>query len=85
MPNLKSSKRRMVLSRKREARNRAVRSRIRTAIKKVRQTSDVHEAKATLLEALSILDRASRTRLLHPSRVARLKSQLQRKVNALGS
>ena len=83
MPNLKSSKKRMVLSRKREARNRAVRSRIRTAVKKVRQAADPGEAQAHLGEVISLLDRAGRARLFHPRRVARLKSQLQRRVNAL--
>ncbi len=83
MPNLKSSKKRMVLSRKREARNRAVRSQIRTAVNKVRQAADPGEAQARLGEVISLLDRAGRTRLLHPRRVARLKSQLQRRVNAL--
>ncbi|MSR23104.1 MAG: 30S ribosomal protein S20 [Gemmatimonadetes bacterium] len=85
MPNLKSSKKRMHIGRQREARNRAVRSRIRTAVKKVGQASEVSEAQARLVEVISLLDRAGRTRLIHPSRVARMKSQLQRKVNSLGS
>jgi small subunit ribosomal protein S20 len=84
MPNIKSSKKRMSLSRKREARNRAARSRIRTAVKHVRLAREPEEARARLGEAVSVLDRAGRTRLIHPSRVARLKSQLQLHVNALG-
>jgi ribosomal protein S20 len=40
MPNIKSAKKRMVKSREQNARNRARRSMIRTAIKRVRATED---------------------------------------------
>jgi small subunit ribosomal protein S20 len=85
MPNIKSATKRMQLSRKWAARNRTARSRIRTAVKRVRLAEDATEAKARLAEAVALLDRAGRTRLIHPNRVARLKSQLQRHVNGLAS
>lgn len=83
MPNVKSAKKRMVLSQKWAARNRAARARIRTAIRRVREAPDPETARTLLTEAVSLLDRAARKRLLHPNRAARLKQQLQTRVNAL--
>lgn len=83
MPNIKSSKKRMQLSRKWAERNRRARGRLRTAVKRVRQAEDAEAAQARLADAVSLLDRAGRKRLYHPNRVARLKSQLQRHVNEL--
>lgn len=84
MPNIKSAKKRMELGRKWQARNRAVRSRIRTAIKRVRQAEDRETAEARLREVTALLDRAATRRLFHPNKVARAKSQLQKHVNGLG-
>ena len=84
MPNIKSAKKRMVLSRKWAIRNRSARTRIRTATKNVRQETDAESARARLSEAISLLDRAARRRLIHPKRAARIKSQLQTHVNQLG-
>ncbi len=85
MPNIKSAKKRMVLSRKWAAQNRTARARVRTAIKKVRQAEDPDEARSALTEAISLLDRAARTRLVHPNRAARVKRQLHAHVNGLTS
>jgi small subunit ribosomal protein S20 len=62
----------------REERNKAARSRLRTAIKKVRQSdnADPEGAEARYQEAKSLLDRAARKRLIHPNKAARLKSKL---------
>ena len=83
MPNIKSAKKRMQLSRVARVKNRAERARIRTAVKSVRTTTDAEAAQARLLDAVALLDRAATRRLIHPNRVARLKSQLQRHVNGL--
>jgi len=83
MPNIKSAKKRMELSRAARSKNRAERSRIRTAIKRVRAAGSADDARARLLEAQAVLDRAANRRLIHPNAVARLKGQLQRHVNAL--
>lgn len=85
MPNIKSATKRMELSREANLRNRAKRSRLRGAIKRVRTTADASEARERLQEAFSLLDRAARTRLLHPNRAARIKSRLTRHVNGLAS
>lgn len=83
MPNIKSAQKRMELSRKRQAKNRVVRSRIRTAMKRVRQAEDADTAETRLRTATALLDRAARRRQMHPNRAARLKGQLQRHVNEL--
>jgi small subunit ribosomal protein S20 len=85
MPNIKSAKKRMNLSALARTKNRAERARIRTAIKRVRQATSPEEGSTFLTNAVALLDRAATKRLFHPNRVARIKSGLQRYVNALGS
>ncbi len=83
MPNIKSSKKRMVLERKANEANRQKRSALRTAVKKVRLSEDVEEARTLYQDAVSLLDRAATKRLVHPNRAARVKSQLARHLRAL--
>ena len=83
MPNIKSAKKRMRLSRVQNLRNRTKRARLRTAIKNVRQADNAEAAQGALREATVLLDRAATKRLLHPNAVARLKSQLTLKVQTL--
>jgi len=83
MPNIKSAKKRMELSAAARVKNRAQRSRIRTAVKKVHSAGSVEEAQPLLREAVALLDRAATRRLIHPNRVARIKSSLARHVDAL--
>ncbi|HSG49223.1 MAG TPA: 30S ribosomal protein S20 [Longimicrobiales bacterium] len=83
MPNIKSAKKRMELSRKWNAANRQKRATLRTAIKKVRNADSADEAQALYLKAVSLLDRAATKRLLHPNRAARIKSRLSKHVAAL--
>jgi small subunit ribosomal protein S20 len=85
MPNIKSAKKRMELSRAANARNRAFRSQIRTAIRRVREAEDTDTAQARLRDAVALLDRAATKRLLHPNRTARLKSQLAKRVNEMSA
>ena len=84
MPNVKSAEKRMRTSAKRAVRNKAQRSRLRTAIKKARQAEAAEEVATTFAEAKSLLDRAARKRLVHPNKAARLKSRLAKRANASG-
>ena len=83
MPNIKSAKKRMGLSAAARTKNRAERSRIRSAIKRVRAADNAKDGTALLTEVVALLDRAATRRLFHPNRVARIKSGLTRHVNAL--
>lgn len=84
MPNIKSAKKRMQLSRAAREKNRGERARIRTAVKKVRSATSADEAEELLRDAVALLDRAATRNLFHQNRVARVKSQLQKHVNGLG-
>jgi small subunit ribosomal protein S20 len=83
MPNIKSAKKRMQLSAKARLHNRSERARIRTAIKRCREATAADVGQERLREAVSLLDRAATRRLVHPNRVARIKSGLTRHVQAL--
>ena len=76
MPNVKSAEKRMRTSRIRAQRNKQARSRLRTAIKKVRQTETPEALETAYREAVSLLDRAASKRLIHPNKAARVKAQL---------
>ncbi len=84
MPNIKSAKKRMQLSARARLRNRSERARIRTAIKRVRDATAADVGTERLREAVALLDRAATRRLVHPNRIARIKSGLARHVNGLG-
>jgi small subunit ribosomal protein S20 len=71
MPNIKSAKKRMELSRVANTRNRANRSKIKTAIRRVREAEDKETAETQLRQAVAILDRAATRNLLPKNRVAR--------------
>ncbi len=83
MPNIKSAEKRMRLSRAANERNRAQRSRLRTAIKRVHQAEDGQSAQAAYKRVQVLLDRAAATRLVHPNAVARVKSKLARRVEGM--
>jgi small subunit ribosomal protein S20 len=84
LPTLKSSKKRMRTSQKRQVRNQAVRSRVKTYLKKTRQTiteGDKDKAAAALKETYSELDNAARKGVIHPNTAARKKSRLSRSMH----
>jgi len=80
MPNIKSAKKRMVLSRAARSRNRVTRSRIRTAIRRVREADSREQADEHRRAAVALIDRAAARRVLHPNKAGRIKSQLDRLV-----
>ena len=80
MPRLKSAKKAMRKSRAANERNRARRSQLRTAVKKVRGAATAKEAQAAFLEAAALLDRAGRKNLVHRNTANRTKSRLARLV-----
>jgi len=49
---------------------------MRTAIKRVRDAETTEERETALRRAQSLIDRAGRTRLIHPNKADRLKRQL---------
>lgn len=84
MANTQSAEKRIRQERKRRIHNRAQRSRMKTAIKKVMTATDAQSAREALVETAAMLDRMASRRLIHPNKAARKKSQLARRVNTLG-
>lgn len=83
MPKLKSSKKRLRISLKAQARNKAIRTRMRSALKKVRTAEDKSTAEAALGQAISIVDSTVRKGKLHRNTAARYKSRLSHFVQTM--
>jgi small subunit ribosomal protein S20 len=69
----------------RSARNRELRSRLRTALKAIRaaiHTGDVAAAKAALSRTFSIVDKMSGKRIIHDNAAARYKSRIVKRLRA---
>jgi small subunit ribosomal protein S20 len=72
----------------RRGRNHAVKSELRTQVKKVQTAVDKKDAaiaKTALQEAYSLIDRAVSKGVLHKNTASRHKSRLSARVNALSS
>jgi small subunit ribosomal protein S20 len=78
VPRTKSAKKQMRQSRRHAAHNRTQRSQLRTALKKARTGASHPDSAAAHTEAVRLLDRAGRKKLVHPNAAARLKSRLAR-------
>ena len=81
-----SSQKRLRQSEIRAARNKARKSQVKTAVRKVQDAvvkRDADEAQKALVEATKLLDRNANRGTLHPNAVARRKSRLAKRINAL--
>ncbi|HDP33588.1 MAG TPA: 30S ribosomal protein S20 [Candidatus Hydrogenedentes bacterium] len=86
MANIKSQKKRILTNEKRRQRNVAVRSRVKTVVKRADQViaaKDADKAKAEMLAAISEIDRACAKGVIHSNQAARRKSSLQRRYNQM--
>lgn len=87
MANHKSALKRIRQNDKRRLHNRAYRNRVRTFVKKARQTIDsnngVDEAMEATRAAIRDLDMAASRGVIHPRNAARRKSRLMKQLNAL--
>ena len=83
MPQIKSAKKRLRQNVVRRARNRAVKSRLRTQLRKVREllaAGDVETSEQEYRLAAKGLDKAAAGNVIHPNRAGRIKSRLQKKI-----
>ena len=83
MPKLKSAKKRLRTNAKAYERNRAIRSRMRTAVKRVLQAPDKATAETALQAAISVGDKTARKGIIHKNAAARYKSRLSRSVQGM--
>ena len=86
MANIKSAKKRILVSEKKAERNKAIRSSVKTAVKKVYvaiEAKDVEAAKAALLNATSVIDKATKKGVYHKNYASRKISRLNLAVNKM--
>jgi small subunit ribosomal protein S20 len=85
--NIKSQKKRILTNEKARLRNKAVRSGVKTALKKVHvaiAAGDADAAKAAALEASKMLDKAASKGVIHKSQAANRKSGIMKAANSVG-
>lgn len=80
MPRIKSAKKALRKAKKATLRNRAQRSELRTAVKRVRTAGSAKEAQEAFRAASQLLDRAGRKNLIHRNAASRQKSRLAKAV-----
>ena len=83
MPSIKSAKKAMRQARAHAEHNRAQRSALRTALKRVRAATVADQAAQAYRSAVQLLDRAARKNLIHANTAARHKSRLAAAVRKL--
>ena len=86
MAHSKSAKKRVEVAERNKLRNQAVKSRVKTFVKKVLtaiETKEVEAAKSALVLAQKELDKAVTKGVLNKNSVSRKKSRLAAKINAL--
>ncbi|NCO37947.1 MAG: 30S ribosomal protein S20 [Armatimonadetes bacterium CG_4_10_14_3_um_filter_66_18] len=86
MPNIQSAKKRLRQNVKRRARNQGRKARLRTAVRGYREAlaaTEVEPATERLKEALKLVDKGVKQRLMHRNAAARKKSRLTKKLTAL--
>ena len=88
MANIKSSKKRVLIAERNRLRNVAVKSSIKTAVKKVLELStadDKDALNAALSKVYQLCDKAVSKGVLHKNTAARKKSRLTKAINKLQS
>ena len=86
MPNIKSAKKRVLVTEKKNTQNRMIRSAVKTAIKKFNAAlaaGDAEAAEKLLPETVSTIDSAASKGILHKNNAANKKSALAKNLNAL--
>ncbi len=84
MPNHKSCAKRVKTSEAERLRNRAFRTKLRSAVKEVRTETNKEEAQKKLKDATALLDKAAGYHLIHRRNADRNKSRLTKFVQKLG-
>ena len=86
MANIKSAKKRILTSAKRTAANKAVKSSVKTAIKKVNkavEAGDKEAAAAALIAAEATIDKAASKGVLHKNNASRKVARLANSINKI--
>ncbi|HIS80787.1 MAG TPA: 30S ribosomal protein S20 [Candidatus Scatomonas merdavium] len=86
LANIKSAKKRILVNRTKAARNKSIKSAVKTSIKKVEAAvaaSDKEAANAALLDAISSIDKAASKGVYHKNNASRKVSRLSKAVNSI--
>ena len=86
MANIKSAKKRILVTKKREERNKAAKSKVKTLVKKVEaaaKAGNKEEAAKALIVATSAIDKAASKGIYHKNTAARKISRLNLLVNKI--
>jgi small subunit ribosomal protein S20 len=86
LANIKSAKKRILVNKTKADRNKAIKSSVKTAVKKVIVAIDANDkeaAKAALLNATSFIDKATSKGVYHKNYASRKVSRLNKAVNAM--
>jgi small subunit ribosomal protein S20 len=83
MAQHKSAEKRARSSRRRSARNAQLKSRMRSAIKRVRSTKEKEKAAAALKKTVKFLDQLAAKGVIHKNKAANTKSRLAKLINTL--
>ena len=84
MPNIKSAKKRVLVNAKKTEQNKAIRSAVKTEIKKIDlliKQNKLEEAKAALSTAFSVIDSACSKNIYHANNASNKKAKLAKKVD----
>jgi len=87
LANIKSAKKRILVNRTKAARNKSIRSAVKTSIKKVEaavQNNDKAAAQVALNEAIATISKATSKGVYHKNNCARKVSRLTKAVNNIG-
>ncbi|MDO4473236.1 MAG: 30S ribosomal protein S20 [Eubacteriales bacterium] len=86
MANIKSAKKRILVNETKAARNKAIKSKVKTYVKKVEVAvakKDVEAAKAALKEAVSEINKAGSKGVYHKNTCSRKIARLAKAVNSI--
>ena len=86
MANIKSAKKRILVTQTKAARNKAIKSEVKTSIKKVEaavSAKDKAAADAALKNAISVIEKACSKGVYHKNNAARKVSRLSKLVNTV--
>ena len=82
MANITSQKKRILTNAKRQERNKAVKSELRTRVKSATASVGTETNTEDVRLAMKRLDKAASKGIIHPNQAARRKSRLMKKINA---
>ena len=86
MANIKSAKKRILVNRKKAARNQSIKSAVKTSIKNVEAAvaaGDKEAAEKALLKATSTIDKAESKGVYHKNNASRKVSRISKALNTL--